>query len=49
VPEHAITAGPMQDVVHNLAHVSDSDVHARCDGCAPAPVSPERVRAALAA
>ncbi|HKB54222.1 MAG TPA: cytochrome c, partial [Ramlibacter sp.] len=28
VPDHAITAGPMQDVVHNLAHVSDADVRA---------------------
>jgi mono/diheme cytochrome c family protein len=28
VPDHAITAGPMQAVVHNLAHVSDDDVRA---------------------
>jgi mono/diheme cytochrome c family protein len=28
VPDHAITAGPMQGVVHNLAHVSEEDVRA---------------------
>ncbi|MFI4926654.1 MAG: c-type cytochrome [Burkholderiales bacterium] len=28
VPEHAITAGPMQEVVHNLAQVDPADVRA---------------------
>jgi mono/diheme cytochrome c family protein len=27
-PDHAITAGPMQGVVHNLAHATDEDVRA---------------------
>ncbi|MDB5825900.1 MAG: hypothetical protein JWQ73_120, partial [Variovorax sp.] len=28
VADHALTAGPMQDVVHSLSHASDADVHA---------------------
>jgi mono/diheme cytochrome c family protein len=46
VPDHAITAGPMQAVVHNLSHVSDADVHAIATyiQSGMGPVTPERQR-----
>jgi mono/diheme cytochrome c family protein len=46
VPDHAMTAGPMQAVVRNLAHVSDADVRAIATYVVAAmgPVTPGRQR-----
>ena len=50
-PDHAISAGPMQAVVHNLSHVSDADVRAIASyiHAGMEPVTPERQRREAAA
>lgn len=51
VPDHAITAGPMQAVVRNLAHLNDADVHAIATYIVSGmePVTPQRQQRAATA
>lgn len=51
VPEHAMTAGPMQAVVSNLAHLNEADVHAIATYIVSGmePVTPQRQQRAATA